>query len=162
MKDYTTKLTLRKDCLDMLDTAMQNRGAEYGILVSKRKSALPGEVGMFQAYGNRLIVALTADDSEDALIEEELLVIAVKWARLRLREQTGGINPATIIEKMNDVELQFKRFQSIRKKCTGINTITKDIDEELGKIEKGIKASLTAISDSLNATTTKKEPATTT
>ena len=34
MKDYTTKLSLRKDCLEMLDVAMENRGSEYGILVS--------------------------------------------------------------------------------------------------------------------------------
>ena len=45
---------------------------------------------MFQQYGNKLIIALTADESEDALVEEELLEIAVKWARLRLREKQGG------------------------------------------------------------------------
>ena len=152
MKDYTTKLSLRADCLDMLDIAMQNRDAEYGILVSKRKSALPSEVGMFQEYeDNKLILALTADDSEDALTENAFLEIAVKLARQRLHEQTGSINPATIIDKIKKVEIQISRFQGLKTKCSSINTTSDAIKRDLGEIETEIQESLTKISDSFTA-----------
>jgi len=155
MKDYTTKLSLRADCLDMLDTAMQNRDAEYGILVSKRKSALPSEVGMFQEYeNNKLILALTADDSEDALTENAFLEIAVKLAIRRLREQTGSINPTTIFDKIKEVERQIKRFQGLKAKCSSINTTSDSLKSDLGLIEEEIRASLTVISDSLTGTAT--------
>ncbi len=160
MKDYTTDLHLR-ETLDMLDIAMQNRDAEFAILVSKRMSALPKETGMFQQYGNKLLVALTADDSEDALIAEEFLEIAVKWARLRLREkQGGGIDMPAIFEKMKNVDIQMNRFTGLKTKCTSINTQSDGIRDTLSEIESEIKENLTAISDSLNATTTKKEPET--
>ena len=159
MKDYTTDLHLR-ETLDMLDIAMQNRDAEFAILVSKRMSALPKETGMFQQYGNKLLVALTADDSEDALIAEEFLEIAVKWARLRLREkQGGGIDMPAIFEKMKNVDIQMNRFSGLKTKCSSINTQSDGIKATLGEIESEIKENLTAISDSLNATPTKKEPA---
>ena len=152
MKEYTTKLPGLRKCLDMLDIAMQNRDAEYGILVSKRKSALPSEVGMFQEYeNNKLILALTADDSEDALTENAFLEIAVKLAIRRLREQTGSINPTTIFDKIKEVERQIKRFQGLKAKCSSINTTSDSIKHDLGEIETEIQESLTKISDSFTA-----------
>ena len=152
MKEYTSKLPSCRKCLDMLDIAMQNRDAEYGILVSKRKSALPSEVGMFQEYeDNKLILALTADDSEDALTENAFLEIAVKLAKRRLREQTGSINPTTIFDKIKEVERQIKRFQGLKAKCSSINTTSDAIKHDLGEIETEIQESLTKISDSFTA-----------
>ena len=155
MKEYTSKLPSCRKCLDMLDIAMQNRDAEYGILVSKRKSALPSEVGMFQEYeNNKLILALTADDSEDALTENAFLEIAIKLAIRRLREQTGSINPTTIFDKIKEVERQIKRFQGLKAKCSSINTTSDSLKSDLGLIEEEIRASLTVISDSLTGTAT--------
>ena len=152
MKDYTTKLSLRKDCLEMLDIAMENRGSEYGILVSKRQSALPKEVGMFQEYGNKLIIALTADDEEDALTEDEILTIAIKWARQRLRSESGSIDPGKIVEKMKNIEIQIKRFSGIKTKCSGIATTSEAIKSDLESIESEIKNNLDEVSNSLNGT----------
>jgi len=152
MKDYTSKLSLRKDCLEMLDVAMENRGSEYGILVSKRQSALPKEVGMFQEYGNKLIIALTADDEEDALTEDEILTIAIKWARQRLRSESGSVDPSKIVEKMKNIEIQIKRFAGIKTKCTSITTTSDGIKSDLDEIESEIKNNLEEVSNSLNGT----------
>ena len=150
MKDYTTKLSLRKDCLEMLDIAMVNRGSEYGILVSKRQSALPKEVGMFQEYGNKLIIALTANEEEEALTEDEILTIALKWARQRLRSESGSIDPGKIVEKMKNIEIQMKRFSGIKAKCTSITTTSEGIISDLEEIESEIKNNLEEVSNSLN------------
>ena len=157
MKDYTTKLSLRKDCLEMLDIAMENRGSEYGILVSKRQSALPKEVGMFQEYGNKLIIALTADDEEDALTEDEILTIAIKWARQRLRSESGSIDPGKIVEKMKNIEIQIKRFSGIKTKCSGIASTSEAIKSDLDEIESEIKNNLEEVSNSLNGTSEASE-----
>ena len=157
MKDYTTKLSLRKDCLEMLDIAMENRGSEYGILVSKRQSALPKEVGMFQEYGNKLIIALTADDEEDALTEDEILTIAIKWARQRLRSESGSIDPGKIVEKMKNIEIQIKRFSGIKTKCSGIASTSEAIKSDLESIESEIKNNLDEVSNSLNGTSEASE-----
>ena len=168
MKDYTSPLPGLRKILEILDTAMLNREAEFAILVSKRKSyngknILPAEVGMFQQYGNKLIVALTADESEDAIVEEELLEIAVKWARLRLREkQGGGIDMNAIFEKMKNVNIQMNRFTGIKTKCESIKSLavgspTKDgITDTLTEMETEIKGNLDEISDLLNAAVKKQ------
>ena len=157
MKDYTSKLSLRKDCLEMLDIAMKNRGSEYGILVSKRQSALPKQVGMFQEYGNKLIIALTADDDEDALTEDEILTIAIKWARQRLRSESGSIDPSKIVEKMKNIEIQIKRFSGIKTKCSGIASTSEAIKSDLDEIESEIKNNLEEVSNSLNGTSEASE-----
>ena len=116
---------------------------------------------MFQQYGNKLIVALTADESEDAIVEEELLEIAVKWARLRLREkQGGGIDMPTIFEKMKNVTIQMNRFGGIKTKCSSIRDTSDDIKKTLGEIEGEIKENLDEISDLLNAAVKKQSKTT--
>ena len=158
MKDYTTNLGLRKDCLNYLDEAMPNRDAEYGILVSKRKSALSKEVGMFQEYdGNKLIIALTASDDEDALTEDEILTVAIKWARLRLRSKSGTLDAGKIIEKMKNIEIQLKRFATIKTKCTAISSTSGDIESLADEIGSAIKENLDEIINSLNGTTEDSE-----
>tara|TARA_Y100001936_G_scaffold59595_1_gene58780 strand:+ start:6251 stop:7387 length:1137 start_codon:yes stop_codon:yes gene_type:complete len=153
MKDYTTRLTLREKCLDVLDEAMPNRDAEYGILVSKRKSVLPKEVGMFQEYdGNKLIVALTASDDEDALTEDEILTVAIKWARLRLRSKSGTLDAGKIIEKMKNIEIQLKRFSTIKNKCKSISDTSDGVKSLVDEIGSEIKENLEEIINSLNGT----------
>ena len=68
-----------------LDEAMENREAEYGIFVAKNKESLPVNVGWFNEYdGNHLVCAMENNDG-DSLIDGEILHIAYKWARARLR-----------------------------------------------------------------------------
>ena len=147
-KDYGNRQTQPK-LESYIKEAIENRGADYGIVVTKRKSAFPESVGIFQEYGNSLFVALTTEESEDAELQDELLTIALRWAILRLKQKSGTVDSGLIIQKIDSAERNMKKFSNIKTKCTSINTITEDIKKDLDDYRDLIKADLDAVSKSL-------------
>ena len=77
MKDYTNSKST-PELERYMNEVIENRGAEYGIVISKRKSGFSKDVGLFQEYGNKLFVALTIEESEDAELQNELIIIALR------------------------------------------------------------------------------------
>ena len=148
MKDYSRPQSMPK-LESYMDEAIQNRGAGYGIVVSKRKSGFPQHVGIFQEFGNKLFVALTTEESEDAELQNELLTIALRWARLRLKQKSGTVDSGLIIQKIESIERNMGEFSNIKRKCTSINTLTDDIKKDLDDLQNLIKADLDAVSKSL-------------
>ena len=147
-KDYGTRQTQPK-LESYIKEAIENRGADYGIVVTKRKSAFPESVGIFQEYGNSLFVALTTEESEDAELQNELLTIALRWATLRLKQKSGTVDSELIIQKIDSAPRNMMKFSNIKTKCTSINTITEDIKKDLDDYRDLIKADLDAVSKSL-------------
>ena len=149
MKDYTT----RQSTLDLeryLDAAMENRGAEYGIVITKRKSSFSKDVGIFQEYeGNKLFVALTTEESDDVELQNELLVIALRWARLRLKQKSGTVDSSLIVEKIENIQRTMKKFSNIKTRCTSIKNISDEITENLDELRDTIKSDLLEVSKSL-------------
>ena len=147
-KDYSSQQTQPK-LESYIKEAIENRGADYGIVVSKRKSGFPQHVGIFQEFGNKLFVALTTEESEDAELQNELLVIALRWARLRLKQKSGTVDSELIIEKIESAQRNMKKFSNIKTKCTSIKTISDEIVEDMEKYRDLIKADLDDVSKSL-------------
>jgi len=147
-KDYGTRQTQPK-LESYIKEAIENRGADYGIVVTKRKSAFPESVGIFQEYGNSLFVALTTEESEDAELQNELLTIALRWAILRLKQKSGTVDSGLIIQKIDSAQRNMKKFSNIKTKCTSINTITEDIKKDLDDYRDLIKKDLEDIEKSL-------------
>jgi hypothetical protein len=148
MKDYTNPQSTPKLERYMND-AIENRGAEYGIIISKRKNGFSKDVGVFQEYGNKLFVALTTEESENVELQNELLVIALRWARLRLKQKSGTVDSSLIIEKIENVQRSMKKFSSIKAKCTNIKGISDEITEDLDELRETINADLLGVSNSL-------------
>ena len=148
MKDYSRPQSMPK-LESYMDDAIQNRGAGYGIVVSKRKSGFPQHVGIFQEFGNKLFVALTTEESEDAELQNELLVIALRWARLRLKQKSGTVDSGLIIQKIESAQRNMKKFSNIKTKCTSIKNISDEIVEDMEKYRDLIKADLEDVSKSL-------------
>ena len=148
MKDYANPQSVPK-LESYMNEAIQNRGAEYGIVVSKRKSGFPQHVGIFQEFGNKLFVALTTEESEDVELQNELLTIALRWARLRLKQKSGTVDSELIIQKIESAQRNMKKFSNIKTKCTSINTITEDIKKDLDDYRDLIKKDLEDIEKSL-------------
>jgi hypothetical protein len=148
MKDYANPQSTPK-LEKYLDEAIENRGAEYGIVVSKRKSGFSKDVGIFQEYGNKLFVALTTEDSDDAELQNDLLIIALRWAKLKLKQKSGTINSALIIEKIENIQRIMKEFSNIKRKCTNIKGISDEISEDLEELRNTIKVNLLEVSTSL-------------
>ena len=148
MKDYTNPQSTPK-LERYMNEAIENRGAEYGIIVSKRKNGFSKDVGVFQEYGNKLFVALTTEESENVELQNELLVIALRWARLRLKQKSGTVDSSLIIEKIENVQRNMKKFSSIKAKCTNIKGISDEISEDLEELRETINADLLGVSKSL-------------
>ena len=147
-KDYSSQQTQPK-LESYIKEAIENRGADYGIVVSKRKSGFPQHVGIFQEFGNKLFVALTTEESEDAELQNELLTIALRWARLRLKQKSGTVDSELIIQKIESAQRNMKKFSNIKTKCTSINTITEEIKKDMGNYLDLIKKDLKDIEKSL-------------
>ena len=148
MKDYTNPQSTPK-LERYMNEAIENRGAEYGIVVSKRKNGFSKDVGIFQEYGNKLFVALTTEESDDAELQKELLVIALRWARLRLKQKSGTVDSSLIIEKIENVQRSMKKFSNIKAKCTNIKGTIDEISEDLDELRETINADLLGVSKSL-------------
>jgi hypothetical protein len=148
MKDYTNPQSTPK-LERYMNEAIENRGAEYGIVISKRKNGFSKDVGVFQEYGNKLFVALTTEESENVELQNELLVIAIRWARLRLKQKSGTVDSSLIIEKIENIQRTMKKFSSIKAKCTNIKGISDEITEDLDELRETINADLLGVSNSL-------------
>jgi hypothetical protein len=148
MKDYNNPQSTPK-LERYLNEAIENRGADYAIVISKRKSGFSKDVGIFQEYGNKLFVALTTEESDDVELQNELLVIALRWARLRLKQKSGTVDSSLIIEKIENIQRTMKKFSNIKTKCTSIKGTADEISEDLEELRDIIKADLLEVSKSL-------------
>jgi len=148
MKDYSKPMST-PELERYMNAAIENRGAEYGIIVSKRKNGFSKDVGLFQEYGNKLFVALTTEESDNEELQNELLVIALRWARLRLKQKSGTIDSSLIIEKIENIQRTMKKFSNIKAKCTSIKNTSDEISEYLDELRETINADLLGVSKSL-------------
>jgi hypothetical protein len=147
-KDYNSRQTIPK-LEEYMKEAIENRGANYGIVVSKRESGFSKEVGLFQEYGNNLFVALTTEESENPELQNELLVIALRWAKLRIKQKSGVVDSSLIIEKIENIQRTMKTFSNIKTKCTSIKNTSDEIAEGLEELRETINADLLGVSNSL-------------
>ncbi len=128
--------------------ALENRGADYGIYVSKYVEDVPEGVGWFNEYdGKYVVVALASKD--DQYFSNKLMEIAYKWARIRALssdEDTNGKDELPDLnEKLNDVRKSIGKFRVIRTDCTNAENAIYHIRDQLNTIERDINASLDSI-----------------
>ena len=137
-----------------LKGAMENREADYGIYVVKKKKSLPESVGWFNEYdGNQLVCAIENDEG-DSLIDGEIIHIAYKWARAKLRIESSKekkLDPTFVIEKTGEIQKKIGDMSKIKRECTKIENATKEIKDTAKETESKIKQDLEEIIESLNS-----------
>lgn len=131
-----------------LEDAIENRDADYGIIVFEAESQVPDKVGYFHEFDNdRLSVALSSEEEGDP--EPGYLRIAFSWARTRAVQMyvdTGTeLDPEAIQTEVSELEDEIDQFSTIRKKTTSIKKTANEIDEELDEIEGEVKSRLADI-----------------
>ena len=135
-----------------LSEAMENRKADYGILVARHIEDLPKPVGWFNEYdGNQLVCAVGSSES-DALIDGEIIRLACSWARTRLRIESAKekkLEPSFIIEKVDAVRKQIEEMMKIKTQCTNISKSNDKIRDILTDAESEMNAELDEIIKSL-------------
>jgi hypothetical protein len=139
---------------EQLDGGMANRGAQYGIFISKKREALPNYVGSFNDYDdNKLVIAL-GSELEDEIIHKDLIRVAISWARSKLKQESGqgsGIDTGKIRIKIESVQKKMGDLRNVKTKCTSIENDTKEITKIVGEVEKAVEKDLKEILESMNA-----------
>ena len=148
MKDYTNPQST-PSLEKYLNEAISNRGTDYAIIICKSAQGFSKEVGMFQEYGNKLFVALTPSDSDNSELHNELIVIAMRWARQKLVQKTSEFDSAILQDKISNVQRTMKKFSNIKTKCTSISSISEEISAEAQNLRDAIKTDLEEISKAL-------------
>lgn len=143
----TGTVSLHKVELDMKE-ALENRGASYGIFVARRIDTLPRSVGWFNEYWrNILVLALT--EGKDSPVQEEILRVGYKWARIRALASEAaiaeGIDATRIGELIEDGRRSLRRFMQVRTQCTNAKQAVDAILQELNEIESTLQTDLDAI-----------------
>lgn len=138
----------QRDIKEELADAVENRDADYGIIVFECESYIPNKVGYFHEFDNeRLCVALSENDEDD--VEPAFLRIAYNWAKTRAVQgyvDSGtAFEPEAVQNAVSEVSDSIGRFSSIRKKTTSIRNTANEIDETLGEIEGEVKSELADI-----------------
>lgn len=138
-------LTL-KASLDYMDKAMKLRGVEFAVLIFKKETQLPKQVGSFGFYNNNKLI--TSFNNLD---------IALRWTRIYLTKVENnivdGVNKAQIVEKLKGIQSKLKEITSAKSKLTliqnavstnteGIRTILDSLKTEIEVYVNGIEAEL--------------------
>ena len=144
----------QRDIKEELADAVENRDADYGIIIFECESYIPDKVGYFHEFDSeRLSVALK--EIEDDEVEPGFLRIAYNWARTRAVQgyvDSGtAFDPEAIQNAVNEVSDSIDRFSTVRKKTTSIRKTANEIDEELEEIEREVKSELTDIRTEIQA-----------
>lgn len=127
-----------------LEESIENRDASYGILVIKSVESLPKSIGWFQEIGdNMLVCALSSNQKEDDALHSEILLIAYKWARLRLMLQSfkeSKVDSKFIQDKITKIQRKISELKTIKTQCTNIETasdkirtISKNLEDTIGR-----------------------------
>ena len=136
----------KPDIIENLEDAMKNRGADYGIFVSKYKEALPKNIGWFNEFkGNMLICALGSKEADTYF--PELLNIAYQWAKLRITNEITIEEKAleVLTEGVREIESKLNVFSQIKTKCTNIEKAAKDIKTLSDELKEDIKEQINEI-----------------
>jgi len=136
--------------IETLEKAMQNRGAEYAVLVTKYREALPTKIGWFNELRGNLLVT-TLGSKKDNTFFPELLNVAYEWAKLRLTTDinTDKKTVSIVDESVKQISRKLEVFSQIQRQSTNIekatdeirrlsNDLRNDIEEEIQKIQKAI------------------------
>jgi len=122
--------------------AIENRDADYGILVASSIEYLPRtQVGWFSEIDqDYLVVALRDQDEEE--IESRFFKFAFHWARTRTMlsavDVGDDIDPEVVKGELDGIEDAIDNFSKVRSNCTTLEGTVDDIRNTLNEIEADV------------------------
>jgi len=144
-KNWSSRLSL-PTIKDVLGKAMKARNAQYGLLISKQKEALPPFVGYFNEYDNMLVCALSKND--DPNLNFEIMDIAYKWAKLqvlRRNRESGRVDASEVSKELNATKDELKEFQKILTQCDNINGSSAAIRESCNAMRSRVSSRIDSL-----------------
>lgn len=144
-----TKPSIKEELIE----GMENRGADYGILVLKNQDAASEFLGTFREFDQRMLYVAISDE-ESETYDRRLLNLAYEWARMRTlssRFDMGDeVDPERIQNKVAGIEEAIGEFRKIRTQCSNIETAREKIEEQLESIQNGIEDEIEVILNELD------------
>lgn len=147
-----TQSMSKSDIGEYLENTLQNREADYAIMVMRNADAVPTtKMGWFHEFDReRLCVVLS--EGPDADVEWRFLAFAYNWARARVAQSqadTEDIDGDAINQELEVIEEQISSFESIQNTARTIREDAKDIIDDLDKAERTIMQRLGEVKSEL-------------
>jgi hypothetical protein len=116
-----------------LETARNNRGAEWGLFVFSKKSA-PTGLEPFQRYGNDLVVVWDVDDTaSDVFLKAGILAARALCFRAERQSAAQQVDFKTIDVAINEIEKRARNLDEIRSSAETIQSSSTRILERVRK-----------------------------
>ena len=137
-----------------LKDAMDNRNAQFGILVAQRTDLLPNNVGPFKAYANNQLACSVENENGDVLINGDILHLAYKWAKANILLDSAKydkFDASFVREKSTLLEQSLKKMRVVKKDCTNIRNISDKIRNTVDETANEMQENLDELIESLSA-----------
>ena len=140
---------------DEMELALENRDADFGILVAESIEYLPRtKVGWFSEVDqDYVVVALSDEHDED--IEPRFFQFAFHWAKTRAMlsayETSDEVDTEALKAELDGIEAAIGDFSRIRTQCTNIEDARSTIESTLNEIEREVETRLGRVQSQLQA-----------
>jgi len=131
-----------------MKAAMQNRGACYGIFVARSLDGLQSDLGWFnECSPNILSIAVSPDAESD--IDDRILRIGYKWARLRAiasgPPRAMAFDRKSVQDLLEKAKSRLNKFSNVKGYCSSIEKAATGIRDEMKEIESNLEKDLELI-----------------
>jgi hypothetical protein len=139
----------RPKAWDVLNGSLDDRGADYAVLVVATEENLPaGTQNLVEYEGNKLIVAVDREEPERIVLETAYGLARAR--ALAARKDELALDAPAMKEAIDETRRALESLKTARQALTGMRKNADSIESALGTMEEGAKAAL-ARADSLIA-----------
>jgi hypothetical protein len=139
----------RPKAWEVLNGSLDDRGADYAVLVVAMEDNLPaGTQNLVEYEGNKLIVAVDRDEPERIVLETAYGLARVR--ALAARRDELALDAPAMKEAIDETRRALESLKTARQALTGMRKNADSIESSLSTMEEGAKAAL-ARADSLIA-----------
>lgn len=126
---------------EYLEETVQNREADYAIMVMRSAGAVPTtKMGWFHEFDRQRLCVVLSDGS-DADVEWRFVHFAYNWARTRVAHANtvdDEVDGEVIDQELQELEDRIDDFESVMNTARTIQTNAKDIEDDLKGMERAI------------------------
>jgi hypothetical protein len=139
----------RPKAWDVLNGSLDDRGADYAVLVVAFEENLPaGTQNLVEYEGNKLIVAVDREEPERIVLETAYGLARAR--ALAARKDELSLDAPAMKEAIDEARRALESLKTARQALTGMRKNADSIESSLSSMEEGAKAAL-ARADSLIA-----------
>jgi hypothetical protein len=131
----------RPKAWEVLNGSLEDRGADYAVLVVSSEEAVPpGTQSLVEYEGNKMIVAVDCDEPERIVLETAYCLARAR--ALAVREDELALDALAMKEAIDQARRALESLKKARQSLTGMRKSADSMEEALGSIEEGVKTAL--------------------